>query len=106
MAVDRSVWALEATTPLSLATVRPDGRPHVVPLWFIWDGETIVAFRKPHAQKVRNLVAEPRAIVSVGQPGAADASLIEVLAEVEVGARPSWLTASLRSTTITFKRSG
>lgn len=85
MAVDRSVSALDATTSLSLASVRPDGRPHVVPLWFIWDGETIVASSKPHAQKVRNLVAEPRAMVSVGQPGAADASLIEVIAEVEVG---------------------
>ncbi len=85
MSVDRSASALDATTSLSLATVRPDGRPHVVPLWFIWDGDTIVAFSKPHAQKVRNLVAEPRAMVSVGQPGAADASLIEVVAEVEAG---------------------
>jgi hypothetical protein len=49
MAVDRSVSALDATTSLSLASVRRDGRPHVVPLWFIGDGETIVAFSKPHA---------------------------------------------------------
>jgi len=25
-----------------LATIRPDGRPHVVPIWFERDGETIV----------------------------------------------------------------
>jgi predicted pyridoxine 5'-phosphate oxidase superfamily flavin-nucleotide-binding protein len=49
MAVDRSVSALDATTSLSLASVRRDGRPHVVPLWFIGDGETIVASSKPHA---------------------------------------------------------
>ena len=82
MAIDRGL-ALETAGTLSLATVRPDGRPHVVPLWFIRDGETIVVFSKPHAQKVRNLEADPRAMVSVGQPGEADASLIEVAAVFE-----------------------
>jgi PPOX class probable F420-dependent enzyme len=84
-ALDRGVTPLEGAASLSLATVRPDGRPHVVPLWFLWDGEAIVVVSKPHAQKVRNLVAKPRAMVSVGQPGDADASLLEVNAEVEAG---------------------
>jgi PPOX class probable F420-dependent enzyme len=84
MAIDRGL-ALETAGSLSLATVRPDGRPHVVPLWFIRDRETIVVFSKAHAQKVRNLEAEPRAMVSVGQPGEADAALIEVTAEFEGG---------------------
>jgi PPOX class probable F420-dependent enzyme len=76
---------LDTAASLSLATVRPDGRPHVVPLWFLWDGDAIVVLTKPHAQKVRNLVAEPRAMVSVGPPGVAEASLLEVIAEVEPG---------------------
>jgi PPOX class probable F420-dependent enzyme len=85
MAIDRGLAPLETAGSLSLATVRPDGRPHVVPLWFIRDRETIVVFSKPHAQKVRNLRAEPRAMVSVGQPGEAHATLIDVIAEVEAG---------------------
>ena len=28
-----------------LATMRPDGRPHVVPIWFERDGEQIVTLR-------------------------------------------------------------
>jgi hypothetical protein len=24
-----------------LSTVRSDGRPHTVPVWFLWDGKTI-----------------------------------------------------------------
>ena len=28
-----------------LTTVRPDGRPHTVPVWFLWDGSTILIFR-------------------------------------------------------------
>ena len=41
---------------------------------------------KPHAQKVRNLLAEPRAMVSVGQPGSVGTSLLEVTGEVGTGA--------------------
>ena len=42
-------------------------------------------FSKPHSQRVRNLAAQPRAMVSVGQPGDAHSALIEVIAEVEAG---------------------
>lgn len=38
-----------------LSTVRPDGRPHLVPVWFLWDGATILIFSQPGVQKVRNL---------------------------------------------------
>jgi PPOX class probable F420-dependent enzyme len=38
-----------------LITVRTDGRPHVVPVSFFWDGETFLICSKPNAQKVRNL---------------------------------------------------
>jgi PPOX class probable F420-dependent enzyme len=38
-----------------LGTVRPDGRPHLVPVWYLWDGSTVLIFSQPHAQKVRNL---------------------------------------------------
>jgi len=37
-----------------LGTVRPDGRPHMVPVWFLWDEGTVLIFSKP-GQKVRNL---------------------------------------------------
>jgi PPOX class probable F420-dependent enzyme len=38
-----------------LTTVRPDGRPHMVAVWFLWDGEQFLIFSPPHTQKVRNL---------------------------------------------------
>ena len=66
-----------------LSTTRPDGAPHVVPLWFLWDGRSIVAFSKPHAQKVRNLRADPRVMVAVGRADATfDVELIEAVAEL------------------------
>ena len=52
-----------------LSSVRSDGRPHVVPVWFHWDGERIVAFSKPNARKVDNLRDQPSVMLAVGTPG-------------------------------------
>src|SRR5579859_1891637 len=38
-----------------LSSVRPDGRPHMVAVWFLWDGKDILIFSKPNNQKIRNL---------------------------------------------------
>ena len=62
--------ALETSEVVWLSSVRPDGAPHVVPTWFVWDGAAIVVLSKPAAQKVRNLARLPRAMVAIGDPGA------------------------------------
>lgn len=38
-----------------LTSVRPDGRPHSVPVWFLWDGAAIILFSKPKNQKRVNI---------------------------------------------------
>ena len=38
-----------------LTTVGSEGRPYTVPVWFLWDGETILIFSQPQRQKIRNL---------------------------------------------------
>ena len=66
-----------------LSTVRGDGRPHLVPVWFHWDGERIVAFSKPRARKVENLRQHPTVMLAVGTPGPDfDVELIEATAEL------------------------
>lgn len=49
----------------ALATVRANGRPHVVPVWYAWDGKefTISSFRD--LQKVRNIAAKGFAALSI-----------------------------------------
>jgi PPOX class probable F420-dependent enzyme len=42
-----------------LATMRPDGRPHVVPIWFERDGEQIVFTTWHTTVKARNLRHSP-----------------------------------------------
>jgi PPOX class probable F420-dependent enzyme len=53
---------------LWLSTTRPDGRPHIVPTWFDWDGEVITVFSKTDAQKVRNVRHQPAVMVALGRP--------------------------------------
>lgn len=38
-----------------LTTVGSGGRPYTVPVWFLWEGRTILIFSQPQKQKVRNL---------------------------------------------------
>jgi PPOX class probable F420-dependent enzyme len=48
-----------------LSSVRPDGRPHIVPVWFLWDGKSILIFSQPHSQKVRNLRHNPNVMLAL-----------------------------------------
>ncbi|MHB8459669.1 MAG: pyridoxamine 5'-phosphate oxidase family protein [Candidatus Limnocylindrales bacterium] len=69
-----------------LSSVRPDGAPHLLPLWFAWDGEAITIYSKPEAQKVRNVRRDPRVMVAVGQAGSAfTVTLLEGVAEMVEG---------------------
>jgi PPOX class probable F420-dependent enzyme len=66
-----------------LSSVQSDGRPHVVPVWFHWDGDRILAFSKPHARKVDNLRDQPSVMLAVGTPGPEfEVELIEATAEL------------------------
>jgi PPOX class probable F420-dependent enzyme len=57
---------LEREPVVWLSTVRPEGGPHLVPIWFWWDGEALLVFSKPGAQKVRNLRPQPSVMLAHG----------------------------------------
>jgi PPOX class probable F420-dependent enzyme len=42
-------------------TVRPDGLPQPAPVWFHWDGETLLVFSEPTSRRVQNLAANSKA---------------------------------------------
>lgn len=48
-----------------LATVRADGRPHLAPVWFGMDGDTIVFTTGEDTVKARNMRREPRVSICV-----------------------------------------
>ena len=51
--------------PATLATVRPDGRPHIAPVWVAVDGSTIVFNTGAETIKGRSLRRDPRASMCV-----------------------------------------
>ena len=42
-----------------LVTVRADATPQPSPVWFLWDGQTILIYSRPHTLKLSNLARHP-----------------------------------------------
>ncbi len=53
----RSIW---------ISTTRPNGRPHAVPIWFIWDGASLYFITDRQMQKAKNLVCQPWVVAHAG----------------------------------------
>ncbi len=57
---------LETARTLQIASIGPDGRPHLVPMWFALDEAGLIVFTTyGTSQKVRNLERDPRITVLV-----------------------------------------
>lgn len=68
---------LGATRIAKLVTLRADGAPTVVPLWFEWSGGVARIFTSQDSGKVKRIKADPRVALSV---------------EEGVGKPESWVT--------------
>ncbi|HYW26665.1 MAG TPA: PPOX class F420-dependent oxidoreductase [Terriglobales bacterium] len=55
----------EGTRTGRLATVRRDGRPHVVPIWFVLDGDDLVFTTGAGTVKVHAMRRDPRVCLCV-----------------------------------------
>ena len=49
----------------SLATVRPDGSPHLAPVWHHFDGDSVIVVADHSAVKVRNIRHDPRVTLCI-----------------------------------------
>ncbi len=56
---------LNETRLARLATADADGQPHVVPVWYLWDGESLWISTFQSTRKVRMLRQNPRCAVVV-----------------------------------------
>ncbi|MEA2652348.1 MAG: hypothetical protein QOI85_2069 [Chloroflexota bacterium] len=48
-----------------LVTVRPDGTPMPTPVWFWWDGETMLVYSQSGKPKLRNIEGNPHVAVAL-----------------------------------------
>ena len=83
LAAARVSRLLEFEPVVWLSTVRPDGLPHLVPIWFSWDGESLHIASKPHARKIANIRSNQRVMLALGEPEEDfDVGLLEGVAEI------------------------
>ena len=60
-------WAAERLASARnywVVSVRPDGRPHSMPVWGMWDDGQLLFTSGVRSRKIRNLQADPRCVVS------------------------------------------
>jgi PPOX class probable F420-dependent enzyme len=62
---DDQLQRLERETIIWLATTRPDGRPHLTPIWFVWLNQEFFILTTLSTVKARNLLSNPRASVAL-----------------------------------------
>ena len=55
----------EGTRTAKLATIMPDGRPHVTPVWFVLDGDDVICTTWHTSAKARSLRRNPRVSLCV-----------------------------------------
>lgn len=75
-----------------LITVRPDGRPHAIPVCFLYENDSILVFSLPDSVKVRNIRANPRVSLALESFGFEDYFSVVVDGIAELVDEPSnWL---------------
>ncbi len=57
---------LRAARSIWVSTTRPDERPHVVPVWFIWDDSHLYFISAGKLQKSKNLAHQSWTVVHLG----------------------------------------
>lgn len=52
-----------------LTTVRGDGQPVPIPIWFYWDGDTVLMYSQPDTPKLRNIRNNPNVSLNFDSDG-------------------------------------
>ena len=73
---------LEASRTVTCATIARDGRPHLMPLWYVVRAGELWAWTYAKSQKVRNLERDPRCTLQV-EAGTEYAELRGVMLDCE-----------------------
>lgn len=65
----RAARRLQTEQIIWLVTAGADGTPQPSPVWFHWDGATMLIFSEPDAPKIRNIARNPRVAVHFDSDG-------------------------------------
>jgi hypothetical protein len=83
----------------AIGTLREDGFPHVVPVWYRWDGRAILIWTDDGRQWARNIMRDPRVGFTVSETRAPFGGVsMRGVASVSAG-RDDWILAEMRRIT-------
>jgi PPOX class probable F420-dependent enzyme len=74
---------LDEEKVVTCATIGPNGRPHLMPLWYFVDGDALRGWTYAKSQKAKNLERDPHATLQV-EAGVAYEELRGVMMECDV----------------------
>jgi PPOX class probable F420-dependent enzyme len=78
-----AVTRLKRELVIWLATAGRDGHPHVVPVWFWWDGKSFLIYAVP-GQKVRDIQANPNVALHLNSdPAGEDVVRVDGTAKID-----------------------
>jgi PPOX class probable F420-dependent enzyme len=84
------VTRLKRELVIWLATAGRDGRPHVVPVWFWWDGKSFLIYAIP-GQKVRDIQSNPSVALHLNtDPVGEDVVRIDGTARIDTRQPPAY----------------
>jgi PPOX class probable F420-dependent enzyme len=73
-----------------LTTVRQDGQPQSVPVWFLWEGEEFLIYSQPGRQKLRNIAKNSRIDLNLNSnTHGGDVVRVEGMAQIVEDAPPA-----------------
>ncbi len=62
---ERAIRRLDQARIVWVATVRAGGRPHLVPVWFVWREPALFICIGPNSVKARNLATNPHVCLAL-----------------------------------------
>jgi len=73
-----------------LTTVRSDGLPQPVPVWFLWQDGRFLIYSEPETKKIRNIANNPRVAINLNSDLWGDhVVVITGMASVDANATPA-----------------
>ena len=70
-----------------LVTVRADGSPEPIPVWFLWEGDSFLLYSQPGKRKLRNIEQHPQVALHLDSDRE-DADIVIVSGEARVSDDP------------------
>ena len=56
---------LDEQKVMTCATIGPNGRPHLMPLWYVVEADDLIGWTYAKSQKTKNLERDPRATLQI-----------------------------------------